>query len=59
MPLKIAIYCCNHIFGEGIKQLLDNGLDIETTINCSNPEEVIKEKPDPVIKIVLKGLMKQ
>lgn len=50
MSLRIAICCCNYLYGEGIKQLIEqNGLDIETAINCSDPEEIIDTKPDLVI----------
>ena len=50
MSLKIAICCCNYLYGEGIKQLIEhNGLDIDTAINCSAPEEINEIKPDLVI----------
>ncbi len=50
MSLKIAICCCNYLYGEGIKQLIEhNGLDIDTAINCSDPEEINEIKPDLVI----------
>jgi DNA-binding CsgD family transcriptional regulator len=50
MSLKIAICCCNYLYGEGIKQLIEhNGLDIDTAINCTNPEEINGIKPDLVI----------
>ncbi len=50
MSLKIAICCCNYLYGEGIKQLIEqNGLDIDTAINCSVPEEINEIKPDLVI----------
>lgn len=53
MSLKIAICCCTYLFGEGIKNLIEqNGLGEVTVINCSNcsaPKEVIKEKPDLLI----------
>jgi hypothetical protein len=39
--------CCNYLYGEGIKQLIEqNGLDIDTAINSSVPEEIIETKPD-------------
>ena len=48
--LKIAIYCCNFLFGEGIKHLIEgNGLDVDNAINCSNPEEIIRARPDLLI----------
>ncbi len=50
MSLKIAICCCNYLYGEGIKQLIEHdGLDIDTAINCTNPEEINEIKPDLVI----------
>ncbi len=50
MSLRIAICCCNYLYGEGIKQLIEhNGLDIDTAINCSDPEEINEIKPDLVI----------
>lgn len=50
MSLRIAICCCNYLYGEGIKHLIEhNGLDIDTAINCSSPEEIIKTRPDLVI----------
>ncbi len=50
MSIKIAICCCNYLYGEGIKQLIEHdGLDIDTAINCSDPEEINEIKPDLVI----------
>ncbi len=50
MSLKIAICCCNYLYGEGIKQLIEHdGLDIDTAINCNNPEEINEIKPDLVV----------
>ncbi len=50
MSHKIAICCCNYLYGEGIKQLIEHdGLDIDTAINCTNPEEINGIKPDLVI----------
>ncbi len=50
MSIKIAICCCNYLYGEGIKQLIEHdGLDIDTAINCPNPEEINGIKPDLVI----------
>ena len=40
--------CCNYLYGEGIKQLIEqHGLDIDTANNSSVPEEIIEIKPDP------------
>lgn len=48
--LKIAIYCCNNLTGEGIKHLIEaDGLRLRATINCATPEEIIKAKPDLLI----------
>ena len=50
MPLRITISCCNNLFSEGIKRLLEeDGREIDCIINISNPEEVIKTKPDILI----------
>ncbi len=50
MSLKIAICSCNYLYGEGIKQLIEqDGLDIYTVINCSDSEEIIEIKPDLII----------
>jgi DNA-binding NarL/FixJ family response regulator len=54
MPLKIAICCCNCLFGEGIKRIVEeyikeHKLDIATVINCFDPRAINKEKPDLLI----------
>ncbi len=50
MSFKIAICCCNYLYGEGIKQLIEqNGLDIDNAVNCSDPEDIIEIRPDLVI----------
>ncbi|MEE8190413.1 MAG: response regulator transcription factor [Candidatus Scalindua sediminis] len=50
MKFIITIYCCNYLYGEGIKQLIEqDGLDIDTVTNCSGPEEIIESKPDLII----------
>jgi DNA-binding CsgD family transcriptional regulator len=50
MSLKIAICCCNYLYGEGVKQLIEqDGLDIDTAINCSDPEDIIEIRPDLII----------
>jgi hypothetical protein len=50
MSFEIAICCCNYLYGEGIKQLIEqNGLGIDNAINCSVPEEIIEINPDLVI----------
>jgi DNA-binding NarL/FixJ family response regulator len=50
MKFIISIYCCNYLYGEGIKQLIEQDeLDIDTVTNCSGPEEIIESKPDLII----------
>ncbi len=50
MSFRIAICCCNYLYGEGIKQLIEqDGLDIDTAINCFDPEKIIEIKPDLII----------
>ncbi len=52
MPLKIAIGCCNHLFGEGLKKLLleECNLDTDSIITVStNPREITKEENDLLI----------
>jgi DNA-binding CsgD family transcriptional regulator len=50
MLFRIAICCCNYLFGEGIKQLIEqDGLGIDNVINCPVPEEIIETKPNLVI----------
>ena len=50
MPLRITISCCNNLFSEGIKRLLEeDGMGVNYRITISNQEEVIKTKPDILI----------
>lgn len=50
MPLKIVISCCSSLFGEGIKRFIKEfELDIGTVINCPDPKNIIKAKPDLLI----------
>ncbi len=54
MELKIAICCCNCLFGEGIKSLVEKYKSeykrkITTVLNCFDPGKVISEKPDLLI----------
>jgi DNA-binding NarL/FixJ family response regulator len=54
MKLKIAICCCNYLFGEGIKSLVEKykkeyRLNIATVLNCFDPETINSEKPDLLI----------
>ncbi len=50
MEFIICIYCCNYLYGEGIKQLIEqDGLDINTVTNCSDPKELNEINPDLVI----------
>ncbi len=54
MKLKIAICCCNGLFGEGIKSLVEKyekeyKLNITTVLNCFDPKTINSEKPDLLI----------
>ncbi len=49
MQLRIAICCCNYLFGEGIKRLIEDGLEMAVTIHCTKPEEVIEANPNLLI----------
>ncbi len=52
MSLKIAICCCNNLFGEGIKRLLQEEceLDANSAITIiTNPRKIIKEENDLLI----------
>ncbi len=50
MSLRIAVCCCNDIYGAGIKYLLERSkLDLDVVINCSQTEEIIDAKPDLLI----------
>ena len=48
-PMKIAIYLCNSLFGEGIRQLLDNGSFLSNAIVCSDSRELTDFKPHLLI----------
>jgi DNA-binding NarL/FixJ family response regulator len=52
MQLKITIGCCNHLFGEGIKRLLQEECDLGTdsiiTVS-TKPSEIIKKDNDLLI----------
>ena len=48
MAFRIAICCCNYLFGEGIKALIKEcGLD--TPDNISDTKGIVKTKPDLLI----------
>ncbi len=54
MVLKVVIYCCNGLFGEGIKSLVEKcnneyKLNITTVLNCFDPKTIKIEKPDLLI----------
>ncbi len=54
MKLKIAICCCNFLFGEGIKSLVEEYKkeykhNITTVRNCFDPKVVNSKKPDLLI----------
>ncbi len=54
MELKIAICCCNCLFGEGIKSLVEKykkeyKLNIAVVLNCFDPKAIKSENPDLLI----------
>lgn len=50
MPSRIAICCCNKLFSEGIKRLLEeDGMGINYRITISTQEEVLNTKPNILI----------
>jgi DNA-binding NarL/FixJ family response regulator len=56
MQTKIAIGCCNYLFGEGLKKLLDDDRDLQVVgifkgCNGSFPEltEILKLNPDIIL----------
>jgi len=54
MELKIAICCCNCLFGESIKSLVEKykkeyKLNITTVLNCFDPKKINSKKPDLLI----------
>jgi len=54
MKLKIAICCCNGLFGEGIKSLVEKyekefKVNITTVLNCFDPKTIKSQKPDLLI----------
>ncbi len=49
-PLKIFISCCNHLFAEGLKQLLKvGGTETNYRVGILDPEEEISSKIDLMI----------
>lgn len=50
VSLRITICCCNTLFSEGIKQLLEeNGLGVNYRITISSQKEAINTKPNILI----------
>ena len=50
MPLRITISCCNNLFSEGIKRLLEeDGMGINYRIAISHQEEALNTKPNILI----------
>ncbi len=50
MTFRVAVSCCNNLFGEGIRELLKNGeLDIEVAKNYTDPKEIAAGEPDLII----------
>jgi DNA-binding NarL/FixJ family response regulator len=64
--MKIAIYVCNSLFGEGIRQLLGNGVASSNAMVCSDSRELAEFKPHLLItdfrmfsRLSLDGLCKE
>src|SRR3989304_6505824 len=50
MSLRITICCCNNLFSEGIKRLLEeDGMGTNYRITISNQEEALNTKPNILI----------
>lgn len=49
MPFNITIHCCNRLFGEGIRRLIEDEPDIRVTVNDADPAKVTKIKTDLLI----------
>jgi len=56
MPLRLAICCCNHLFGEGLKKLLEDESHINIIGICNGGsgllpdlKEIIKHDPDVIL----------
>ncbi len=49
MSSRITIRCCSNLFSEGIKRLLEDGMEINHRITISSQEEVLNTKPDILI----------
>ncbi len=56
MPIRLAIGCCNHIFAEGLKRLLENERDIEvigifdeSSGFLPDLENILKLNPDVIL----------
>jgi DNA-binding NarL/FixJ family response regulator len=48
--MKISICCCNYLFGEGLKSLIEReGPDTWAVVNCADPREVIEARADLLI----------
>ncbi len=52
MPIKLVICCSNHLFGEGIKRLLDDYKDVSVLgifFESIDFKKIIKLNPDIII----------
>jgi DNA-binding NarL/FixJ family response regulator len=56
VKIKIAIGCCNYIFGEGLKKLLDDDRDIEVVgifnggnVSLQDITDILKLNPDIIL----------
>ena len=52
MTKRIAVYCCNSLFGEGVKCLLKDMSDW-LVIHCTHPEGIAEVRPQLVIADVI------
>ena len=49
MPFDITIHCCNRLFGEGTKRLIDDEPDIKVRLDCVDYAELAEIKIDLLI----------
>ena len=48
MSRKVAVYCCNHLYGEGIALML-GGIPNLAVTNCVRPEDVRRMEPNLLV----------
>ena len=58
MPLRIAICCCNYLFGESLKKLLENENDIHIISMGQGKLRMVThlDYTDPMHQVLLKKL---